>query len=239
MRTKKKNRIGAGNKFIVGIDEVGRGSLAGPVAVAAFCIPKGTSIRNNKLGKLRDSKKLSAKQREAWFDFLKDYPRAHYAVARVYPRQIEKRNISRAANLAAQRACTRLLAQCQVSGARCQVFLDGGLYLGNKTKNIRVYRRNNPRLPSPDGSGRMAGTARLSACMTVRTVIRGDEKIKVIAMASIVAKVLRDRGMVKMAKKYPRYGFEIHKGYGTKAHLAAIRKYGASSFHRSTFLRSC
>jgi ribonuclease HII len=209
-------------KFIIGIDEVGRGSLAGPVTVAAVCLPanRKSQIANRQLGNLRDSKKLTPKQRAAWFEYFKSHPKINYAVARVYPRVIEKINISRAANTAALRAVGRLIKNCKLSANCCRfasggkiknlrVFLDGGLYLGN------------------GGQPKFA-----------RTVIRGDEKIKAIAAASIVAKVWRDRIMARLAKKYPVYGFEKHKGYGTPSHRQAIKRFGISPVHRKTFCRS-
>ncbi len=196
-------------KYVIGIDEVGRGSLAGPVLVAALAVPVGLRVANYELGKLRDSKKLTPKRREAWSKFICKHPRLAYTIARVYPRQIEKRNISRAANLAALRAFNRLSANLRLRVARCRIFLDGGLYLGNAD------------------SSRKFGA---------RTIVRGDEKIRVVAAASVVAKVSRDKGMVRLGKKYRQYGFEINKGYGTKAHLAAIKKHGPSEVHRLTFV---
>ncbi|MDP2598744.1 MAG: ribonuclease HII [Candidatus Liptonbacteria bacterium] len=214
------------DKFIIGIDEVGRGALAGPVTVAAVCLPKkmrfpavvpvpyrstgqapaGTQV----CLELKDSKKLSPKQRETWFEYLKNHPKINYAVARVYPRQIEKRNISGAANLAAMRAYKHLVhsSKFMVHGAGHKVVLDGGLFLGSKKAQ-------------PENA---------------KTVTKGDEKFGVVAAASIVAKVSRDRAMVRLAKQHPQYGFEIHKGYGTKKHMAAIKRYGPTRVHRLTFL---
>jgi ribonuclease HII len=160
------------------------------------------SHSSNKLSALHDSKKLTPKQRDAWYAHLTRHPRIRYAVARVYPRQIEKRNISRAANLAAWRAFTRL-------AVRGRVFLDGGLFLKDKAH---------------------------SASLKAKTIIKGDENIPAVAMASIIAKVTRDRFMKRMAEHYPGYGFELHKGYGTRAHLAAVRRIGPSPIHRRTFL---
>ena len=193
-------------KFIVGIDEVGRGALAGPVAVAVVLTTQKLKIRNKKLGKLADSKKLSAKQREKWFGYLKFHPLLKFELARVFPKTIDKINISRAANLAAKRAFERLCAKNRINPERCAVYLDGGLYLGNGKR--------------PDFA---------------KTVVRGDMKIKTVAMASILAKVTRDRIIEKLAKGFPRYGFEINKGYGTSNHIAAIKKNGPSKVHRKSF----
>ena len=205
-------------KRTFGIDEVGRGALAGPVVVAVVALPKGFKAKDAKLGELRDSKKLSAKKREAWAGYLKDRPDFCCALARVYPRQIEKHNISRAANMAAERAFWRLSKNTYIAGAagtrayasKTAVFLDGGLFLGN--------------------GGHTPG-------ITAKTVVKGDETIPAITVASIVAKVHRDRMMVRLGKKYPAYGFEVHKGYGTYAHRAAIKKHGPSDAHRLTFLK--
>jgi ribonuclease HII len=202
-------------RYVIGIDEVGRGSLAGPVVVAAVCMPAHLRPKTKNL-KLRDSKKLTAKQREEWAAYIKIHPRINFAIARVYPRGIEKLNISGAANLAALRAVRYLSTRYSLLSTRCKIYLDGGLYLGSKKNTISINQSN--------------------PLISVRTIVRGDEKIKAVAIASIVAKVHRDRLMVRLAKRYPEYGFEVHKGYGTKAHLRAIKKNGPSDAHRLTFL---
>ncbi len=196
---------------IIGIDEVGRGALAGPVVVAAVLFKKGTisvpAAARRRLPKLRDSKRLSARQREIWAAYFLDHPDVMVSVARVYPRRIEKMNISRAANLAAQRACGRLTIADPAADRKLSVYLDGGLYLGNGVQ--------------PENA---------------RTIVKGDERIAAVAAASIVAKVARDRFMVRLGKRHPEYGFEAHKGYGTKAHYRALREYGPCRAHRATFL---
>lgn len=196
-------------KWVVGIDEVGRGALAGPVVVAAAALPEGLTFQNRKLGRLKDSKKLSVKQREAWLAYFASQPAVNFAVARVYPRQIERRNISSAANVAAKRAFHRLANTDKTDNRmnpKTPIFLDGGLFLGNGDQ---------PR--------------------SARTIIKGDEKITAIKIASIVAKVHRDRLMCRLAKHYPLYGFEAHKGYGTKAHRHAIKRHGPCEAHRKSF----
>ncbi len=213
-------------KYIIGIDEVGRGALAGPVVVAAVCFPAGLKISNRKLGALKDSKKLSPKLRKLWLEHFKSIPEISYKTARVYPRVIEKINISQAANRAASAASERLIKSFQSSQRHTnklqfvgmfKIFLDGGLYIKNH--------------PST-GSGR-ASSGRIIA----KTIIRADEKITAVKVASIIAKVQRDRYMKKLSKKYPRYGFEVHKGYGTRRHIRAIKKYGGSRAHRLTFIK--
>jgi ribonuclease HII len=194
----------ARKRFIVGIDEVGRGPLAGPVVVCALLMPVG--LKFDRRG-LRDSKKLTEALRNDWARKIKRHSGLSYALARVMPKTIDRINISRAANLAALRAFTRVTAGMRLTAWNYSVYLDGGLYLG-------------------DGARRLPG----------KTVIKGDETIPAISLASIVAKVHRDGIMVRHAKDFPGYGFEVHKGYGTKAHLKALRRMGPSSAHRLTFL---
>lgn len=195
----------AAKRFIIGIDEVGRGPLAGPVVIGAVIMPVGL-----KLGRkdLRDSKKLTEKARREWDQYVKAHPRLSYALARVAPATIDRKNISKAANLAAWRAFKKLSESFDLKPENCSVYLDGGLYLGD-------------------------GRRRLPA----KTVVKGDEKVPAIALASIVAKVHRDNIMVQYAKKFPGYGFEVHKGYGTSMHRSALRRLGPSQAHRLTFLK--
>lgn len=222
-------------KYIIGIDEVGRGPLAGPVTVAAVAATVNLKFRiknlelnlrksdfqkltiNNSDRKsdfpiLKDSKRLTPKQREIWFNCIKKHPKIFYAIASVSPKVIDRINISNAANLAAARALNKLLATSHLGLAtRKNIFLDGGLYIKTKTLMANGYTLN------------------------PRTIIKGDEKIPAISLASIVAKVTRDRMMRKLHKKYPKYGFDRHKGYGTKKHFKMIRKYGLSPIHRKSF----
>jgi len=210
-------------RYIVGLDEVGRGALAGPVVVAAVAMPRGVAHGAaggahggaKSLGKLRDSKKLSAARREAWAGYFATHQKIDFAVARVYPRTIERRNISGAANLAAHRAFARLtknLRGRRRAGAQtdCAIFLDGGLFINNRG---------------------------FQQALGARTIIKADEKITAVKAASIVAKVHRDALMRRLGRRYPAYGFEVHKGYGTKAHLRAIERCGPAPVHRLTFLK--
>jgi len=201
------------DKYTIGIDEVGRGPLAGPIVVAAVLIPRELRIIDNELGKLRDSKKLSPKQRKKWFEYIKNHPKIHYATARITPKVIDRINITNAANLAATRALARLLAT-RDKRQIYRVLLDGGLYL-NKNTLMAIGYALNP-----------------------KTTIKGDEKYNCIKFASIVAKVTRDKYMSGIShKKYPKYGFDVHKGYGTKMHISALKKYGHSPLHRLTFIK--
>jgi len=163
------------------------------------------SIKN----KLRDSKKLTGKQREEWARYIKNHPRIFYAVARCRPKTIDKINISQAANRAAARALKKLWLMIGGGNVR-NVLLDGGLYINNPTS---IMEHLDP-----------------------QTIIKGDEKYNCVKLASIVAKVCRDKFMKKIHKKYPEYGFNRHVGYGTKAHIRAIKKRGPCDLHRLTFL---
>jgi ribonuclease HII len=198
---------------LIGIDEVGRGALAGPVVVAAAMVTHGIVFDVANLGTLKDSKKLSAKQRGAWLGYFKKHPDIAFAVARVYPRAIEKMNISAAANLAALRAYKKLISKGgKKARTGSSVLLDGGLYLSSK----KWQAENAP---------------------SAKTIVKADEKFIAVRIASIVAKVHRDDFMRKLTKKYPKYGFEVHKGYGTAVHRAAIERHGPSDVHRLTFLK--
>ena len=196
--------------YTIGIDEVGRGPLAGPVVVVAAAVPTNFANRIKHLKiPLRDSKKLSESQRKEWIEYIKTQKDIYFAIARVYPKAIDTKNISRAANSAAERAYKKLIKKYNLKTV--SVYLDGGLYIGSAKKQ-KLNKR-------------------------AQTIIKGDEKIPAISVASIIAKVHRDRLMVRLAKKYPKYGLGKHKGYGTREHLAALKKYGPTPAHRLTFLK--
>mgnify|MGYP001595788140 CR=1 FL=1 len=209
-------------KFLIGIDEVGRGPLAGPIMVVGVKI-KRHSLRSKIFSGIKDSKKLSAKQRDLWFSFLSTHPKLEWAVAMVYPKVIDRINISAAGNLASWRVYKKL-----VVGSL-------GRY---KYKNIHISLAANNKKLSPKGIYRVLldGGLRLPQGIPHRAIIKGDEKVPVIAAASIIAKVLRDRLMVRIDTKFPRYGFCRHKGYGTKEHIKALRKFGPVDIHRKSFL---
>ena len=192
----------------VGADEAGRGALAGPVVVAAVAIPKGFKCRVRGLPKLRDSKKLSAPQRELWYQHLVNTKGVFFCTSRVYQNQIDKNNITKSANLAASRTVEKVALDMNKRLRSLKILLDGGLYLGNaEHKGIKTS-----------------------------TLIRGDERIVAIKLASIVAKVTRDGYMRRLHRRYPEYDFVSHKGYGTKKHFRALKKFGISDVHRLTYL---
>lgn len=188
-------------QWLIGVDEAGRGPLAGPVAVGAFAMPIDTP--QGILAGIRDSKKLSKKQREAWYVELSSVPEARYAVCYASARTIDARGIVWAVRQALARALDALSCDPLTS----TVVLDGGLMAPPE------YRRQT-------------------------TIIRGDATEPVISAAAILAKVRRDRLMEKLGSRYPDYGFEHHKGYGTAEHRRRIRLYGLSSEHRVTFCAS-
>jgi ribonuclease HII len=189
-------------KYIIGIDEAGRGPLAGPVAVGVVMASKHFDMQL--LRGVRDSKKLSEGQREAWFAKLKVWKKSghiNFAVALVGPQIIDEKGISFAIRRGLASCLRRLEADCQ----NCSVLLDGSL----KAPKQFVHQK---------------------------TIIGGDDKEPLISIASIAAKVTRDRKMKKLARQFPVYSFEIHKGYGTTMHRKALKKWGISEIHRRSFL---
>lgn len=188
-------------KHIVGIDEAGRGPLAGPVAVGAVRINADFNKRFFK--GIKDSKKLTEKKREAWFKLVnkkKKEGQIDFAVSLISEKIIDKKGIVQAINL----GINKCLVKLKIS-KDSKIFLDGGI----KAPADFIYQK---------------------------TIIKGDEKVSVISLASICAKVTRDRYMVRLSKKYPKYGFDIHKGYGTLMHRKNIKKHGSSKVHRKSFL---
>lgn len=184
---------GQGIVTICGVDEAGRGPLAGPVCAAAVILPPHLEIPG-----LDDSKKLTDKRRRELFPLIKEQAIA-YGIGLASHEEIDQINILQATFLAMQRAIDQLEGKA-----------DFALIDGNREKDFGL---------------------------PVMTVVKGDSRSANIAAASILAKVTRDDIMEEMAEVYPQYGFEIHKGYGTKAHYEALRTYGASPIHRMTFLK--
>ena len=193
--------------YEIGIDEAGRGPLAGPVAVGAVVFKTKDKSRLKRVFKEirgKDSKKLTAREREKWFEIIKTEKKKgnlHFAVSFVGARIIDKRGIV----IAIRTALSRSLEKVNTNPKTTNVLLDGGLHAPQKYQ----YQK---------------------------TIIRGDESELSISLASIAAKVLRDRKMVRLAQKYPAYGFDKHKGYGTKYHCQRILKHGPSHEHRISFL---
>ena len=185
--------FGEGYQLICGVDEAGRGPLAGPVCAAAVILPPNTQIPG-----LNDSKKLTDKKRRELMPVIKETAVA-YGIAFASEQEIDEINILQATYLAMQRAMDQLAVKPDLA-----------LVDGNRAGNFGL---------------------------PVKTVVKGDSLSASIAAASVLAKVTRDDMMVEMAKEFPGYGFEVHKGYGTKAHYAALTEHGPSPIHRMTFLK--
>ena len=182
-----------GYQLVCGVDEAGRGPLAGPVCAAAVILPPHLEIPG-----LDDSKKLSDKRRRELFPIIKEQAIA-YGIGLASQEEIDEINILQATFLAMERAIAQL-----------QIKPEYALIDGNRTKDFGL---------------------------PVKTVVKGDSLSANIAAASVLAKVTRDMLMEEAAVEYPGYGFEIHKGYGTRAHYDALREKGPSSIHRMTFLK--
>lgn len=182
-----------GIQIICGVDEAGRGPLAGPVCAAAVILPPHADIPG-----LNDSKKLSDKRRRELFPVIKEQAIA-YGIGIATHEEIDEINILQATYLAMERAINALSVKPELA-----------LIDGNRAKDFGL---------------------------PVETVIKGDSRSASIAAASILAKVTRDDMMLELANTYPEYQFEIHKGYGTKAHYAALDAHGASPVHRQSFLK--
>ena len=191
----------------IGIDEAGRGPLAGPVAVGTVSFKTKDKSRLKRVFKKirgKDSKKLTATDREKWFEIIKteeEKGNLHFAVSFVGARMIDKKGIVFAIKI----ALTQSLKKIDANPKTTKILLDGGLHAP------RRYQHQ-------------------------KTIIRGDESELSISLASIAAKVLRDRKMARLAQKCPAYGFDKHKGYGTKYHCRQILKHGTSHEHRTSFL---
>ena len=179
------------NKFIVGADEVGRGSFAGPICAAAVKINYSHLAL---LTNVKDSKKLSAKKREEIFSM------------------VEENNIEYSFN----ESSNTFIDQFGIKNANEKVLTDSisDIYTGNEIVYVDHFKINDFKSIS---------------------VVRGEDNCRAIALASIIAKVLRDNLMIKFSEKYPEYSFEKNKGYGTKDHREAISKYGLSNIHRKSF----
>ena len=182
-----------GIDVICGVDEAGRGPLAGPVCAAAVILPKHLELPG-----LTDSKKLTDKKRRELYPVIKEQAIA-YGIGFATEQEIDEINILQATFLAMQRALDQLTVKPDLA-----------LIDGNREKDFGI---------------------------PVKTVVKGDSLSLNIAAASVLAKVTRDDLMLELAEKYPQYGFEIHKGYGTKAHYAALRELGPCEIHRMSFLK--
>lgn len=201
-KTLEKKLFDQGYQYIFAVDEVGVGSLAGPVTACAVGITNTFYKKHHKkLRWLRESKLLLPHQREKFAKELIKENGLVYAVSHSYPKTIDKLNIYNAARLAMRQSIKKIRPNLNLKSI---ILVDG------KTKIKGVELEQKP-------------------------IVKGDRKIFAIACASIIAKVTRDKMMANYAKKYPEYGFEKHKGYGTKYHQAKLVKYGPCEIHRRSF----
>ncbi|MDD5738331.1 MAG: ribonuclease HII [Candidatus Pacebacteria bacterium] len=202
-----------GEKIVFGIDEVGRGSLAGPVMACAIMqiknqkstfVPssgRGKVKNANQKLKIKDSKKLTPKQREEIYNFLKKSSEVQWGIGKVSEKVIDKINILQATKLAMEKAVLNL--EKKIGKKADALLIDGNF-------GINIARPQ-------------------------QSIIKGDEKVFLISLASIIAKVERDNLMIKLHKKYPQYGFNKNKGYGTPQHLTVLSKHGPCKIHRQSF----
>lgn len=189
----ERKHLNNGLKLIAGVDEVGRGPLAGPVVCCAVIMPLDDLIEG-----VTDSKKLTEKKREKLFDVIKNKAVA-YSIYEVSEREIDEINILNAVKLCMTKAVETLKVKPDIT------LVDG----------VDTH------LP-----------------INAEYIVKGDMKSYTIGCASILAKVYRDRLMVEYAKEYPEYGFEKHKGYGTKTHIDTIKEIGPCKLHRKTFIKN-
>ena len=196
-----------GYKIIIGLDEVGRGPLSGPVTTAAVIINSKFQIKNKNFKEIlknaRDSKKLSEKQREKIFKLIQKCPDIKFTISSVGPKTIDKINISEATKKAMKNCLNKIFPKRNLK--KILILIDGNRILD---KNLKIPQK---------------------------TIVKGDNKIFSIALASIIVKVTRDRKMEKLSLQYPKYYFHQHKGYGTKLHKKLIKKYGPCEIHRKSY----
>jgi len=201
-----EKKLWKNNKYIFGIDEVGRGPLAGPVVVSCVCISKDFRLSKELLAKVNDSKKLNHKKRDLIVKEIKKIKEINFKIIKISEKEIDRINILKAT-----------LKAFKISVLSLEKKM--------KCKSDMILIDGNKIIPEFKDHKQMA-------------IIKGDSKIFSIALASIIAKEYRDDLMIKYSKKYFNYGFEIHKGYGTKKHIESIRRLGLCEIHRRSFVKN-
>ena len=241
----EKKLLKKGYNFVVGVDEAGRGPLAGPVVAAAAVLKSFPKVQPSEKVEpsfdvswdlVRDSKKLSEKQRESSFDFIQE--NFYVGVGICDHKTVDRINILEATFLAMKKAVANLVRNIEhetwniKQKNTCHSRL--GRESSHKSKFISLdsrFRGNDKSIIIlVDGNKKIPNLS-----MEQKAVIRGDRIVKSISAASIIAKVTRDRIMLDMHKKYPQYQFDKHKGYGTKLHFATLQKNGPCEIHRKSF----
>jgi len=198
-----------GCDFVIGVDEVGRGAFAGPVIAGAVVFRKGSQFKNGLLSQINDSKLLNSKKREVISKEIIKHSLL-YATSTIGLPAINKFGIGKATQIAIRKVVKIVLWQIlEINKSKPPIFILADGF------HIRYIR----------GIG----------LVNQKAIIKGDQKCISIAAASIIAKVYRDKLMRKLNKKYPGYGFARNKGYGTKIHREALKKYGLSKIHRKSF----
>jgi len=201
-----EKKLWKNSKYIFGLDEVGRGPLAGPVVVCVVFIHSNLKLPKEILLAVKDSKKLSHQKRDIIVKKIKKIKGIDFVIAKSSEKEIDKINILRATLKAFKKAVLSLEKKMQCKSD--MILIDG-----------------NKIIPDFKDHKQLA-------------IIKGDSKIFSIALASIIAKEYRDKLMINYAKKYPKYEFDVHKGYGTKKHIEAIKKFGICAVHRRSFLNN-
>lgn len=202
-----------GCKSVACLDEAGRGPLAGPVVAAAVISPRpGLLISRSGLDRIKDSKQLSPKQREDFYNLITKNKNLKWGIGIVSEKVIDKINILEATKLAMEKAVNNLIKKMIEAGPQS-------------------VEARPPKIDYLILDGKM----RLNLSIPQRSIVKADEKVLSCAAASILAKVTRDRIMARYHKKYPRYGFLKHKGYGTKLHYKMLKKIGPCVIHRVSF----
>lgn len=200
-----------GFRFVLGIDEAGRGPLAGPVVAGAVVFKIKNQKLNSKVIKgINDSKKLTAKKREEVYNYFKKNPNIEWGIGIVSEKVIDKINILEATKLAMLKAIKNLEKKLEKPRSTMELSVELKMLI-------------------------IDGNMKLDTDLAQKSIVKADQKVLSCALASIFAKVTRDKIMQKFHRKYPEYGFDIHKGYGTKDHFKMLKKHGACKIHRKSF----
>ncbi len=199
-----------GIQFVAGIDEVGRGPLAGPVVAVAVCVKSDLNREDFKFLGINDSKKLSEKKRESLYKILANHKDVFFGVGIVSEKIIDKINILEATKLAMVIAVENL--EKKLANKTEFLLIDGNFIIDDS-----ILSKTGIFLPDQ------------------KAIVKGDQKVFSIAMASIIAKVTRDKIMKEMHQIYPEYRFDLHKGYGTKLHIKNLQSFGRCKVHRLSF----
>lgn len=198
----EKNYWKQGLSYLIGLDEVGRGPLAGPVCTCGILIRQDSPLPQDFINLVRDSKKISPTKREYIYNKIFELPQISFGVSLIDNKTIDKIGIQKAIFKSFQ----------------------------NSIKKIQQKTKINPNLILVDGNQKIPNLT-----FKQETIIKGDDKIFSIALASVIAKHTRDTLMIKLSKKYPQYDFKVNKGYGTKKHIKVLKEFGCSSLHRKSF----